>query len=54
MTIPEYTVTVEKLMKKLYQKTKVEGYNIWVVKDFRDTKNKIPYIDLHTLIANYG
>lgn len=54
MAIPEYTIAVEKLMKKLYKKTKVGGYNIWVVKDFRDAKNKIPYIDLHTLIANCG
>ena len=41
-------------MKKLYYKTKPNGYNIWLVKDYRDTKNKIPYIDLHGNIAQSG
>lgn len=54
MALPEYEEAVKKLMKRLYQKTKVGGYNVWVVKDFRDTQNKIPYIDLHTLIAKCG
>jgi len=42
------------LMKKLYKVTKSGGYNIWIVKDYRDTKNKIPYIDFHTDIAKLG
>lgn len=56
MAIPEYTEAIDELMIKLYNKTKVGGYNIWVVKDFRDMKNKSPqpYVDLHTIIANSG
>lgn len=54
MNIKEYSNNVLKLMKKLYKKTKKGGYNIWVVKDFRDVKNKIPYVDLHSLIAELG
>lgn len=54
MSIQEYSKGVLALMKKLYKKTKTGGYNIWVVKDFRDVQNKIPYVDLHSLIANLG
>lgn len=54
MNIEEYSNSVLKLMKKIYKKTKKGGYNIWVVKDFRNVKNKIPYVDLHGLIANLG
>ena len=34
--------------------TKKGGYSVWVVKDYRDTKNKIPYIDFHSDLANIG
>lgn len=54
MAIKDYSDSVLKLMKRIYQKTKPGGYNIWVVKDFRDIKNKIPYVDLHGLIAELG
>lgn len=40
-----------KLLKKIYKKTKVWWYSAWVVKDYRDTKNKIPYIDFHSDLA---
>lgn len=36
------------------QVTKRGGYSVWVVKDYRDTKNKIPYIDFHSDLANVG
>lgn len=54
MELKDYSHNVLKLMKKIYRKTKPGGYNIWVVKDFRDIKNKIPYVDLHGLIAKLG
>lgn len=54
MVLKDYSDNVLKLMKKIYKKTKPGGYNIWVVKDFRDIKNKIPYVDLHGLIAKLG
>lgn len=34
--------------------TKKGGYSVWVVKDYRDTKNKIPYIDFHSDLASVG
>ncbi len=54
MPMDKYKEKVIRIMKKLFQKTKPGGYNIWVVKDFRDVKNKIPYIDLHSTIAECG
>lgn len=54
MGIETYIEKVEIIMKKLFKVTKPGGYNAWVVKDFRDTKNGIPYIDLHSKIAAAG
>ncbi len=54
MSMDEYIQKVEIIMQELFRITKKGGYNAWVVKDFRDTKNKIPYIDLHSKIAMAG
>lgn len=45
---------IESILSTLYDKTKKGGYSAWVVKDYRDTKNKIPYIDFHSDLANVG
>jgi DNA modification methylase len=34
--------------------TKSGGYSAWVVKDYRDTKNKIPYVPFHSDLARLG
>lgn len=54
MPMEQYIRQVENIMKELFRVTKPGGYNAWVVKDFRDTKNGIPYIDLHSKIAMAG
>ena len=54
MSFGIYKNKVTRIMKKLYSKIKPGGYNIWVVKDYRDTKNGIPYVDLHSAIAECG
>jgi DNA modification methylase len=54
MPLDKYTKVVEQIMKKIYAKTKKGGYNIWVVKDYRDMQNDMPYVDLHSAIANAG
>lgn len=54
MPMDIYKEKVTRIMKKIYKKTRPGGYNIWVVKDFRDIKNKIPYVDLHSAIAECG
>jgi hypothetical protein len=46
--------STEQTMENIFDITKPGGYNIWVVKDGRDTKNKRPYIDFHTGIAKAG
>lgn len=54
MPMDLYKEKVTRIMKKLFDKTKAGGYNIWVVKDFRDVKEGIPYVDLHSAIAECG
>ncbi|BCZ18347.1 methyltransferase (plasmid) [Helicobacter sp. NHP19-003] len=54
MDLAAYEEAVLALMKKIFNKTRNKGYNIWVVKDFRDVKNGVPYVDLHSIIANLG
>ena len=54
MSMDTYIAKVEIIMQELFRVTKNGGYNAWVVKDFRDTKHKIPYIDLHSKIAAAG
>lgn len=54
MALDEYAEKVERIMRSLFDKTKPGGYNIWVVKDFRDTRNKIPYVNLHGRIIECG
>lgn len=42
------------LMKNLFTATKKGGYNVWIVKDTRDTKNNIPYVSFHSDLAKIG
>lgn len=42
------------ILKANYEVTKNGGYSAWVVKDYRDTKNKIPYIAFHSDLAKVG
>ena len=35
------------IMEKCYAVQKPNTYAVWVVKDFRDLKRKIPYINFH-------
>jgi len=50
----EFLKETKELMKKLFLVTKIGGYNVWVIKDYRDTKNKIPYISFHSDLAKIG
>lgn len=54
MPLTQYLERVEAIMRELFRVTKKGGYNAWVVKDFRDTKHGIPYVDLHSAIATAG
>lgn len=45
---------IESILEKIYLKTKPGGYSAWVVKDYRDTQNKIPYVDFHSDLSRVG
>ncbi len=45
---------IKEILKDNYLVTKKGGYSAWVVKDYRDTKNNIPYIDFHSDLARVG
>lgn len=51
---PSFLKEIKELMKKLFVVTKKGGYNVWIVKDYRDTKNNIPYIPFHSDLAKIG
>lgn len=51
---PEFLKEIKKVLKSNYELTKNGGYSAWVVKDYRDTKNKIPYIPFHSDLAKIG
>ena len=51
---PQFLDEINTLMKKLFQVTKDGGYNVWIIKDHRDTRNKIPYIPFHSDLAKIG
>lgn len=42
------------ILKANFEVTKKGGYSAWVVKDYRDTKNRIPYIPFHSDLAKAG
>jgi DNA modification methylase len=50
----QFLEQIEQILSLIYTKTKKGGYGAWVVKDYRDTKNKIPYIDFHSDLAKIG
>ncbi len=49
-----YLEEIKSLMEKIFVVTKPGGYNVWVVKDYRDPQNGKPLIPLHVDIAKAG
>jgi DNA modification methylase len=47
-----YLNNVSKLMGLLYQVAKEGSFNVWVVRDFRDIEDHIPYVNLHSKIID--
>lgn len=45
---------IKTILKYNYEVTRPGGYSAWVVKDYRDTKNKIPYVPFHSDLARVG
>lgn len=54
LSYQEFLQEIKIVLKYNYEVTKNGGYSAWVVKDYRDTKNKIPYISFHSDIAIIG
>lgn len=50
----EFLKEIKKVLKDNFEVTKNGGYSAWVVKDYRNTKNKIPYIPFHSDLARVG
>lgn len=44
----EFLEQIKEVLKSNLEITKYGGYSAWVVKDYRDTKNKIPYVPFHS------
>lgn len=47
-TYEEYLLKIKELFSSLLQVTKQGAYNVWVVRDYRDMENNIPYRSLHS------
>jgi DNA modification methylase len=45
---------LDRLMGRLFSVTKPGGYNAWIIKDYRDTRNGIPYVAFHSDLARLG
>lgn len=43
----EYLTRIKELFSLLYKVAKQGTYNVWVVRDYRDLTNNIPYVSLH-------
>lgn len=50
----DFLKEAQALLSLILKKTKSGGYGAWVVKDYRDTKNGIPYVDFHSDLAKVG
>ena len=47
ITYEEYLQKMQKLFSLLFLVAKQGAYNVWVVRDYRDMENNIPYVNLH-------
>jgi DNA modification methylase len=47
MEYPAFLDAIEKCLLGTHQALKPDGYAVWVVKDFRALKEKIPYVPFH-------
>ncbi len=48
----DYLLKIKKIFLELHKVAKDGTYNVWVVRDFRDTDNNIPYVNLHGDLIN--
>lgn len=51
---PKFLEEIKGILRNNLIITKPGGYSAWIVKDYRDTKNKVPYIPFHSDLARAG
>ena len=51
LSYEDYLVAITDVMRGTYEALKPGGYAVWVVKDFRALKEKIPFVPLHMHIS---
>lgn len=54
LSLSEFFICISNTMDILYDVAKEGVYNVWVVRDYRDMPNKMPYVNLHGKIAEIG
>jgi DNA modification methylase len=54
LSYQKFLEEVKIILNANYEVTKNGGYSTWVIKDYRDTKNGIPYIPFHSDLARVG
>lgn len=54
LDFPKYSQKIRRLMEALLAVAKPGSYNVWVVRDFRDMENGVPYLNLHSRIVELG
>jgi DNA modification methylase len=47
LSYEDYLIEMKKLFGSLFNIAKEGAYNVWVVRDYRDLDNNLPYINLH-------
>lgn len=50
----EFLEQIKCVLHANYEVTAKGGYSVWVVKDYRDTRNRIPYVPFHSDLARVG
>lgn len=50
----EFMLEIEDVLRLNFETTKPGGYSAWVVKDYRNTEKKIPYVAVHSDLAVAG
>ncbi|WP_314314051.1 DNA methyltransferase [Hoylesella marshii] len=51
---PQFLEQIKNILSDNLKITTPGGYSVWVVKDYRDAKNKIPYVPFHSDLARAG
>lgn len=51
MSYQDFLGAIKKIMRATLNVLRQDGYAVWIVKDYRDIKNKIPYVNFHGDVA---